>query len=604
MNNASDVREDISRLSQKLDTLEGIASDLEFDEIRDSIGDSRSRLANEQFIVTVLGEFSRGKSTLINAFLRTPLLPTGVTPTTATLNIVHHNSENEILVHREGDEPLDITSRSEDLEKYVADSDVDVSTLKYIEIGYPVDCLRDGTVIVDTPGINDIDEERIEVTYGYVPVSDAVIIVLDAKSPLRATEMAFIRDHVLTNDIGKLFLVMNRTDELEGPGEVEDVLAYVEQTLDAMDLAGRPKAYALSARMALNAFVEEDGPSIEESGWMLFEEDLKDFILGVEKNRARIEKYRGRLQKHCAAIIDSIDTWIYTGSQDIETLKTEQDRLRRRKPQLQDNFGKLLEYVDRQVGYLNRNIYLSLSKRRQKVVEDLCYRLRMHRAPMEEFVKSTAPYIIRKAIMSWYEQNEKNIAKLVNTIHSKAVTGFERNFGKKPIMRSISEDYSSWIGSGELQTELDADDEEASSIRKAYSIGGAVTGGVLALAIGLPAISLISMPLIGGNLAARLGSKQAARKQEEQKERIEGQLPGEVKRICDAIHHRIGGNVEDVMDRFKRRLREEFEKTLSGLEEDIGESIKAYSGDIEEQQQRIARLRQARKSVESLGGEE
>ena len=50
------------------------------------------KLDDERFSVVVLGEFNHGKSTFINALLGTPLLPTGITPTTALLAHVTHGA--------------------------------------------------------------------------------------------------------------------------------------------------------------------------------------------------------------------------------------------------------------------------------------------------------------------------------------------------------------------------------------------------------------------------------------------------------------------------------------------------------------------------------
>ena len=48
------------------------------------------KLDDERFTVVVLGEFNHGKSTFINALLGAPVMPTGITPTTAVLAHVMH----------------------------------------------------------------------------------------------------------------------------------------------------------------------------------------------------------------------------------------------------------------------------------------------------------------------------------------------------------------------------------------------------------------------------------------------------------------------------------------------------------------------------------
>ena len=70
------------------------------------------KLDDERFSVVVLGEFNHGKSTFINALLGTPLLPTGITPTTALLAHVTHGARaGATAVTENGDRlPIDMAA--------------------------------------------------------------------------------------------------------------------------------------------------------------------------------------------------------------------------------------------------------------------------------------------------------------------------------------------------------------------------------------------------------------------------------------------------------------------------------------------------------------
>jgi len=59
------------------------------------------------------------------------------------------------------------------------------SEVAYVELGYPSELLKNNVVLVDTPGVNDLNEQRAEVTYGYVPRADAVVFLLDAGQALK-----------------------------------------------------------------------------------------------------------------------------------------------------------------------------------------------------------------------------------------------------------------------------------------------------------------------------------------------------------------------------------------------------------------------------------
>ncbi len=151
------------------------------------------KLDEERFQVVVLGEFNHGKSTLINALLGDALLPVGITPTTAVLAHIRHGDRLradlilESGARRSLDGPLDARKLSDwltvagEAARQDASSGSEASDpLAYVEIFHSAPFLKDNVTLVDTPGVNDINEQRAEITYGYVPRADAALFLLDA----------------------------------------------------------------------------------------------------------------------------------------------------------------------------------------------------------------------------------------------------------------------------------------------------------------------------------------------------------------------------------------------------------------------------------------
>jgi GTP-binding protein EngB required for normal cell division len=222
-------------------------------EIADSVGmvtlarDVRTtripKLEAERFHLVVLGEFNHGKSSFVNAMLGAEVLPTGITPTTASLNhVVWGASPAARVVLLSGESKLLDPSQ---LKEWVTVAGGHSSDVAYVELSYPSELLRNNVVLVDTPGVNDLNEQRAEITYGYVPRADAVVFLLDAGQALKDSEREFLRSRVLEAARDRLIFVLGKMDLLNAE-ERTAVIEYVRNGL--AQLVPNPVMYPLSAR--------------------------------------------------------------------------------------------------------------------------------------------------------------------------------------------------------------------------------------------------------------------------------------------------------------------------------------------------------------------
>jgi len=201
------------------------------------------KLEAERFHLVVLGEFNHGKSTFVNALLGLDVLPTGITPTTASINhVVHAPNPTARVVLTTGESKfLDPSA----LKEWVTVAGGHASEVAYVELGYPSDLLVNNVVLVDTPGVNDLNEQRAEVTYGYVPRADAVVFLLDAGQALKDSEREFLRSRVLEAARDRLIFVLGKMDLLN-PDERTAVVEYVRDGLKS--ITPDPVVFALSAK--------------------------------------------------------------------------------------------------------------------------------------------------------------------------------------------------------------------------------------------------------------------------------------------------------------------------------------------------------------------
>lgn len=233
-------REIIARLEQLAELADGVGMITLARDIRTT---RIPKLESERFHLVVLGEFNHGKSTFVNALLGSDILPTGITPTTASINhVVWAQQPTARVVFIAGEsKPID----PQQLKEWVTVAGGHASEVAYVEVGYPSPLLENNVVLVDTPGVNDLNEQRAEVTYGYVPRADAVVFLLDAGQALKDSEREFLRSRVLESARDRLIFVLGKMDLLSDDERVA-VLDYVKDGLAR--LMPEPVVYALSAK--------------------------------------------------------------------------------------------------------------------------------------------------------------------------------------------------------------------------------------------------------------------------------------------------------------------------------------------------------------------
>lgn len=246
------------------------------------------KLEEERFVLVVLGEFNHGKSTFVNALLGASVLPAGITPTTATINHLVYADKpcaKAVLV--------DDTQRVVDpkaLAEWVTIESTKAEKVRYVEVGWPAEILRDRVTLVDTPGVNDINEARAEITYNYIPRADAVLFLLDSSQVLKQSERSFLEQRILRRSRDKLLFVIGKADLLS-PEERAEATRYVRDNLQPL-LGAEPMIFPVSARLQLAGRSAESGIP-----------ELKSYLqryLSEERGRVLLDNASSDGQRLCA----------------------------------------------------------------------------------------------------------------------------------------------------------------------------------------------------------------------------------------------------------------------------------------------------------------
>jgi tRNA U34 5-carboxymethylaminomethyl modifying GTPase MnmE/TrmE len=298
----------IARLAALENLLEG--------EPRASLHRARSRLERGKFVLAVVGEFSSGKSFLLNALLGkfryetgasgervAGLLATDINPSTATITELEYGANDEATaVYEDGRReriPLDALNR------FIAVGMTDVGTLHDAtkeERDAPVRVivrsdspfLERGFVVADTPGLASINPAHRRATLQFLPTADAVLYLIDTQQPFTEGDASFLG--IIRQHIDSIFIVQTKIDLWRQPqsdGRPAWVHAHDRIARLAAVHAHGTYVFALSARQYIEGVLGGDADAIESSLFPKFLAAL-DASLIKRTGRARLQRAGAR----------------------------------------------------------------------------------------------------------------------------------------------------------------------------------------------------------------------------------------------------------------------------------------------------------------------
>lgn len=321
----SSFREMMNELSENLEQLRQYSLDLGLDNTAKSIADTVEKNAKERFEVAIVGEFKRGKSTLINALLGQEVLPADVLPATATLNRVTYSKDPYVMVEfKDGkSEKVDISHLADYVTKLSYESEKMAEKVREATVYYDTDFCKNHVDIIDTPGLND-DEQMTNVTLSILPEIDAAVFVISANSPFSQFEKEFLEKKMLTSDLGRIIFAVNcfgtfsKEDEDRIVETIEKrICSYVmEKAKKVMGenskefdvykrKIGKPKVIGVYAKKALMAKENNDAEMLEESNFPKFESVLEN-MLTTERGSISLQILANKIISAGSEVLNSI----------------------------------------------------------------------------------------------------------------------------------------------------------------------------------------------------------------------------------------------------------------------------------------------------------
>ncbi len=240
------------------------------------LAELQQRLETGHFHLVVLGQFKRGKSTLLNALLGEPLLPMGVVPVTAIPALIAYGPTRQARIHfGDGTEQPVTLAQLADYITEAANPHNERGVAR-VEVQHPAPLLARGVVLIDTPGIGSTLAHNTETTLAFLSEVDAALFLVSADPPLTAVELEFLR--AVRQRARRLFFLLNKVDYLTPPEQAE-ALHFLQATLRQAGIEdGDLQIFPVSARLALEARVRQDNAGWAASGLGAVEERLEQFV--------------------------------------------------------------------------------------------------------------------------------------------------------------------------------------------------------------------------------------------------------------------------------------------------------------------------------------
>lgn len=304
-----------NKIMKLLDDVSQYLAEQEHGDDADALRKLREDMEQGLFSIVLIGEFSAGKSTFLNALMHKRILPSYKKETTATVNFLRHqskapNGEKGLVYYRNGEVKELTTLDVETLEKFVStrgdnEQATIAKTVEKVDLFLESKLLEDGVMLVDSPGLNGVAENLEAITKRQIKESHACIFMFSADHPGTRTDFDTLRD--LRQQCGRIFIVLNKIDTIkkEEHETVESIVealknSYRKQFPDAK----LPEIYPVAAEQALIARDEshEVHPDtdakckeIEKASRMEeFEDRLFRYLVNGEKAREQFQAPLGR----------------------------------------------------------------------------------------------------------------------------------------------------------------------------------------------------------------------------------------------------------------------------------------------------------------------
>ena len=225
---ASEIKKDLERAKELFSATQ--VCNAEEKKVKELI----EKQEKNEIVISVIGQFKRGKSTLVNALLDDEILPVGIVPVTSVVTKIEYGKKKiRVFLDRGNIKEID----ANELPKYVNEQENPNNKLGVLSIAMnsQSDFIKDGIILVDTPGVGSVHRHNTDAAYAFVKESDGVIFMISVDSPINEIEIEFLKN--AKEFASKFYFVVNKIDNVS-EDELVQYISYCKTLLCAiLDIA-------------------------------------------------------------------------------------------------------------------------------------------------------------------------------------------------------------------------------------------------------------------------------------------------------------------------------------------------------------------------------
>jgi len=326
----------------------------EFDLIEGKIKENIAKLQSEQIVVSVIGQFKRGKSSVINALLSEEILPISVLPLTAIPVFIYYGEKYELQIKTKK-EVLNFRN-IEEIKKVLFEFATEKGNpenkkeVEEIKLFYPSELLKNNIVLVDTPGVGSIYAHNTKAAEDVIPKSDIGVFVVSPDSPFSEVEMNYFKK--VLPKIKTSFFVINKSDTVTEM-DLEEVKKFYFNILDKI-FNGDAKNYVFTVSSKTKAGINE----LKEAIKSYIEVKKTEILIDVSKER--IKEIFNLAKNEIGLILNSLKMPLKKLEENIGLFNDCLSDIESKADMINGNIlirkNKIVEYLENKITELNKEI--------------------------------------------------------------------------------------------------------------------------------------------------------------------------------------------------------------------------------------------------------